>query len=170
MRFWHIVKRAFIPSRTCPHCGMFYWEKPLRKTKCKTCGESFCVRTSPYTKRKRLVTDTVAERYSAVFEQRSVAAAKQRRKQLLRTHRISIKSFYKNLKNHHDIMPYIQVTTMEDENVCVYCRGQNRTIYHYKKAPRFPLKKCTCKDGCRCMPVLLQPWQVDETINGYRLK
>lgn len=72
-----------------------------------------------------------------------------------REHKAMLRRFYQQLKRHHDTFPNIQIITMEDEHVCPACKTEHNRIYHYRKAPALPLKKCTCAMGCRCMPVCL---------------
>ena len=76
-----------------------------------------------------------------------------------RQHEAMLRQYRQQLKRQHDVFPYVQILTMEDEHVCSACQSEHGRIYHYRKAPRFPLRKCTCAKGCRCTPVLLQEWE-----------
>lgn len=166
MRIWKRLLRIVTPAHICPHCGKFYREPPQRRMKCKSCDAFFCSRTSQYTKRKRLVTDTVAARYTATFEIRAASTAKRKAKAAKRSHRDCLRRFYASIKSHSDVYPYVQIMSMEDEHVCEACRAEHACIYHYKKLPKLPLKKCTCAMGCRCMPIMLMEDKVNDQMKG----
>jgi hypothetical protein len=57
--------------------------------------------------------------------------------------------------NCHDVFPFGQILTMEDEYTCEYCKKIAARIYPTEQVPLPPHKGCSSECGCRCTFVCL---------------
>jgi hypothetical protein len=72
-----------------------------------------------------------------------------------RIHALYLSDFYKQLKRHVDVLPFVQIESVGDDSVCEYCRKYAGQAFHYRKAPRLPHKKCSNPNGCKCIPIMI---------------
>ena len=127
------VRRSTPPTITlvsaaCPYCGVPQDPPPVRRRKCKDCGQVIHVRVDPQNK-KHLVTAGDAMRYER--EQRTAM----QQASLTRMSAAGIQQ--------------VKVSTARDERVCARCAALDGKVFSIDDAPR--MEEICENDYCRCV-------------------